>query len=139
MILILGTVGLISSLFLISYPFYVISVERFIIFGSLFYIMANVAESFTSALLAKIYPPNLAKIGICNAGFTIIFSTTGGKLTGATLITVLALLGGAETLGNKLFGLYSVLLGLLVFSIYYKYGDLRVKAIARIIQRKALH
>lgn len=136
-IFILTIISFVSCAMLLSFPFFEMSMTRFFIFFSILYIVAYVSESFTSALLAKIFPPNLNKIGSCNAGFTIIFSTTGGKLAGAALVTLLGLIVGEQNLGNAMFGLYFVLFGILTWAIYYKYSDLRVKAIARIIQRKA--
>lgn len=139
MILILILTCAFCSLMLISFSFFKMSLERYVLFSAVFYVAANVCESFTSALLAKIYPPNLAKIGLCNAGFTIIFSTTGGKLTGAALVTFLALLGNGKNIENTIFGLYLFVFAVLSYAIYSKYSELRVKAIARIIQRKTAH
>lgn len=125
MILVLPIISLICSLLLISYPFFNMTLTRFVLFGTIFYIVANIGESFTSALLANVFPSELSKkMNICNAGFTIIFSTTGGKLIGAILITILSIFFTSISFGNKLFGLYAVLLVVLISLVYYKYSDL---------------
>lgn len=135
-IITLSILSLLSCIILISYPFLEITLSRYIIFATILFSAANVIESFTSALLAKIYPPQLAKVGSCNAGFTIIFSTSGGKFIGGCLVTFLSMIGDSMPLLNKIFLFYTILFILIMISVYTKYNDLRVKAIARIIQRK---
>lgn len=137
-IFILCIISVCCCFMLLSLPFFEIDLLRFYLFFTILYIVSNVLESFTSALLAKIFPPNLSKrIGLCNAGFTIIFSTTGGKLSGAVVVTIIGLFG-TDNLGNKIYGMYLIMFGLLSVAVYHKYSDLRIKAIARIIQRKNL-
>ena len=133
-ILTLTIVSCISSFFMLSFEFFEMSLVRFYFFFSVLFVLAYVLESFTSALLAKIYPPNLTK-NIFNSGFAITFSTTGGKMIGAILVTVLGTIAG-RNYGNYLYGLYFILFGLVAISVYLRFADLRIKAIARIIQRK---
>lgn len=139
MILTLCLTAFISSLLLISFPYFELSFERYFIFNALLYVVVNVVESFTSALLAKIYPSNLSKIGMCNAGFTIIFSTSGGKLLGDLIVTIFCILGSIDNLCNNIFVFYCFMFFIICLLIYVRYNDLRIKAIARILQRKEIN
>lgn len=133
-ILILTLIGFISSVFLISYPYFDVSFQRYFVFFVILFVVTQVLESVGSALLAKIYPANLSSVGVCNVGFTIIFTTTGGKFIGASMVSLIAVF--TENLTNTMFIIYSGLFFLLSVFVYFKNNDLRIKAIARIIHRK---
>lgn len=127
----------ISCLVLINTPFYDKNLIRFIIFYSILFISCNLLESVDSALLAKIFPANL-HLGICNSGFTIIISQTGGRFLGSLLITVFGLFSNEEVVYDVLIIFYLALYAVLLLLIYRHYTELRVKAIARIIQKKEI-
>jgi hypothetical protein len=91
-------------------------------------------ESVDSALLAKIFPSNLHLI--CNSGFTIILTTTGGKFIGSFFITILGWIFFENHVYNYIIIFYFLCYGVLCFLVYKNFSDLRVKAIARIIQIK---
>jgi MFS family permease len=124
----------ISCALMIDLPSITVSLGRFIIFYTILFVSCNILESVDSALLAQIFPKTL-NFGLCNSGFTIILTITGGRLIGSLLIT---LFGGIffSYVYDALIAFYLALFALLTVLIYYKYSDLRVKAIARIIQRE---
>ena len=136
-IFILMLIGTVSCFIMLFFSLTQMNIYLFYFLFSIIFIVAYVLESFTSTLLAKMFPPGLLSIGLCNAGFAIIISTTGGKLAGAAVITILGMFAGS--LGIKLYGLFFGFFLLITWFIYMKYPDLRVKAITRVILRKKQH
>lgn len=133
-IIVLTIISTVCCIFLISVPYFDMTLTRFYFFVSILFIAAYVLESFTSSLLAKIFPPSLKERSMCNSGFIIIFSSTGGKLCGAIIITLFGLM--QMDLANSIYGFFLVMYGFISFVIYHKYSDLRIKAVARVIQRQ---
>jgi len=128
----------ISCFFLVNIPgFMNTTLLKFIIFYSLLFVACNILESVDSALLAKIFPANL-NLGVCNSGFTIIMATTGGRFIGSIIITIFGLFIGRELVFDFLISFYLLSFGLVSYFVYKNYSDLRVKAIARIIQKKEM-
>jgi len=77
-------------------------------------------------------------MGIYNSGFTIIMATTGGRFIGSIIITVFGLFIGRELVFDFLMTFYLFSFGTISYFVYKNYSDLRVKAIARIIQKKEM-
>lgn len=128
----------ISCFFLIDIPLFMnTTLLKFILFYSVLFVSCNILESVDSALLAKIFPANL-NLGVCNSGFTIIMSTTGGRFIGSIIITIIGLLIRHDLVFDFLISFYLISFGLISYFVYRNYSDLRVKAIARIIQKKQL-
>ena len=128
----------VSCFLLLNIPgFMNITLIKFIIFYSVLFVSCNILESVDSVLLAKIFPANL-HLGFCNSGFTIIMSTTGGRFIGSIIITIFGAMIRADLVFDFLISFYFISFGLITFFVYRNYSDLRVKAIARIIQKKEL-
>ncbi len=128
----------VSCLFLVNIPGFMNStLPKFIVFYSILFVACNILESVDSALLAKIFPANL-NMGIYNSGFTIIMATTGGRFIGSIIITVFGLFIGRELVFDFLMTFYLFSFGTISYFVYKNYSDLRVKAIARIIQKKEM-
>jgi len=134
-IFILLIICCVSCLFLITTPFFSMSLARFVLFYTLLFVSCNILESVDSALLAMIFPSNL-NLGFCNSGFTIILTTTGGKAIGSFLITIIGLFLQLEIVYDCLITFYLVSYFCLCLLVYFNYSDLRVKAISRIMQKK---
>jgi MFS family permease len=124
----------VSCLFIINLPVDV-SLVRFIISYTVLFVSCNILESVDSALLAQIFPSNL-NLGFCNSGFTIILTTTGGKFIGSFLITIIGWFLIEEVVYDCIISFYLLAYLVLCILVYNNYSDLRVKAIARIIQKK---
>lgn len=125
----------VSCLLIINTPFLDVSIVRFIIFYTILFVSCNILESVDSALLAKIFPANL-NLGIFNSGFTIILTTTGGKFIGSFLITILGWFVFSDIVYDYLISFYLLSYLALCILVYLNFSDLRVKAIARILQKK---
>ncbi len=134
-IFILLIVCCLSCLFLVSNPLFTVSFARFFLFYTLLFVSCNILESVDSALLAMIFPSNL-NLGFCNSGFTIILTTTGGKAIGSFLITIIGLFLHLDIVYDCLITFYLISYLCLCLLVYFNYSDLRVKAIARILQKK---
>jgi hypothetical protein len=128
--------SLVSSLFLINLPYVEVGIIRFMLSFTLLFVSCNLLESVDSALLAKMFPSNL-NLGVCNSGFTIILTTTGGKFIGSFLITFVGWFVNEEGVSDYIMFYYMILFLILNIMVYFNYSELRVKAIARIIQKLA--
>jgi hypothetical protein len=126
---------LVSCMLIIDLPFFNVTFIRFLIFYTVLFVSCNILESVDSALLAKIFPVNL-HLGVCNSGFTIILTTTGGKFIGSFLITILGWFILETIIYDYLIAFYLICYLTLCILVYLNFSDLRVKAIARIIQKK---
>jgi MFS family permease len=136
-IFILLIICCVSCLCIINNPLFTVSLGRFIVFYTLLFVSCNILESVDSALLARIFPSNL-NLGFCNSGFTIILTTTGGKFIGSFLITVIGWFLNLEVVYDCLISFYLIAYLTLCLLVYWNYSELRVKAIARILQKKEI-
>lgn len=134
-IFILLIICFVSCVFIINNPLFTVSLGRFIVFYTLLFVSCNILESVDSALMAQIFPSNL-NLGFCNSGFTIILTTTGGKSIGSFLITVIGWFLELDVVYDCLISFYLVSYLALCILVYLNYSELRVKAIARILQKK---
>jgi MFS family permease len=123
-----------SCLLILNFPFEEVSLFRFMTFYTVLFVSCNILESVDSALLAKIFPSNL-NLGVCNSGFTIILSTTGGKFIGSFLITIIGWFVKEEAVYDLIIAFYLIIYVVLNLFVYRNYAELRVKAIARILQK----
>ncbi len=126
---------LISSLLMINLPYMEVGVFRYMFFFTILFVSCNILESVDSALLAKIFPSNL-NLGICNSGFTIILTTTGGKFIGSFLITFVGWFVWEEGVSDCIMFYYMICFLFVNILVYFNFSELRVKAIARILQKK---
>jgi len=136
-IFILLIICCVSCLCIINNPLFTVSLWRFIVFYTLLFVSCNILESVDSALLARIFPSNL-NLGFCNSGFTIILTTTGGKSIGSFLITIIGWFLELEVVYDCLISFYLIAYLTLCLLVYWNYSELRVKAIARILQKKEI-
>jgi hypothetical protein len=97
------------------------------------FICANLLESVGSSLLAKIVPKNL-QVGFMNTGLIIIISTTIGKFVGNCLVTIFSVFG-YDQIGNAIYLFFFLFYANLYIVTVWKYRDLRVKAISRILKK----
>lgn len=125
---------LISCILIANIPYEEASLVRFMVFFTTLFVSCNILESVDSALLAKIFPANL-NLGFVNSGFTIILSTTGGKFIGSFLITIIGWFISEEAVYDWIIGFYLILFAILNYLVYKYFGELRVKAIARILHK----
>lgn len=107
------------------------------LFYSVLFVSCNILESLDSVLLAKIFPANL-NIGICNSGFTIIMGTTGGRFIGSIIISFIGKFVEKNNIFDFIISFYLICFLIISYFVYINYSDLRVKAIARIIQKKEM-
>jgi hypothetical protein len=123
---------------LINIPgFNSITLFKFILFYSILFVSCNILEILDSALLAKIFPANL-NIGICNSGLIIILGTTGGRFIGSLNISLIGKLINVENIFDAIIYFYLICFNIIFYFVFKNYSDFRVKAIARIIQKKEL-
>jgi MFS family permease len=125
----------VSCLFLINY-FWVVGFPQFSVAFCILFICSNLLESVSSSLLAKIVPQNL-QVGFMNTGLIIIIATTIGKFVGNCLVTLFSGFG-YENIGNATYLCFFMFYGLLFILLVWRYKDLRVKAISRILKKKNL-
>lgn len=121
---------LVFALLLINI-FYDSDVQFLICFIILIILTCNI-ESLASNLLAKVVP-NDWELGTINAGFLITISTTSGRVVGSCMLTI----GGAIStnyINSITFGFISVLFAIGTILTIIFYGELRVKAIVRIMK-----
>ena len=105
-------------------------------------ISTNMLESNASNLFAKVVPHDY-EVGIFNAGiknlnlgFIITISTTVGRTIGSNFLTISGLIS-VEYINSITYSFCTFFFLILFFLGYFFYGELRVKAIARIIKKKS--
>jgi hypothetical protein len=78
-------------------------------------------------------PPDW-ELGTINTGFLITISTTSGRAIGSSMLTISGAIS-TKYLNVITYGFVSFLFFILLVLVITNYGELRVKAIARIIKK----
>jgi hypothetical protein len=96
-------------------------------------VCSNILESVDSTLLTKINPINSSNNRF-NPGLMIILTTTCGRFVGCFMISIFGVFG-YEYIQTASFTFLFIFNFIIYILVAYKYEDLRVKAISRIIKK----